>query len=327
MLKIERILCPVDFSEDSEKAYDYAYSLALQYRAKLFVEHIVPIFEYGNPFAAEAGLYFDLIASAKRDLGKLIGRHAANGLEIETDVQNGYVPDSILSAARRQHADLIVMGTHGRRGMDRLLMGSTTENVLRKASCPVLAVRKPAHDFVNPDQVEEPVRLQKVQLCTDFSDCAEAAKNYALSLAQEYNAELTLLHVVEGLPEQRSEVLLRVTRQKLEDLVPKDAGNWCNIKTVVRFGKSYEEIIQHAVEQQVDLAILGVRGRNLLDLAIFGSTTQRVLQLGPCPVLAVHMQAARKTASVQAAKPRAGRRSNLLIERYYCLNQVKQPLA
>jgi nucleotide-binding universal stress UspA family protein len=290
MLRIERILCPVDFSEASTKAYDYAYSLALRCRAKLFVEHVIPIFEFGYPFAAEAGIYSDLVKNDNREIEKLVTRRPAQGLAIQTDVRIGSVADSVLDFAQRQKVDLIVMGTHGRRGVDRLVMGSTTESVLRKARCPVLAVREPAHDFVNPDQAQDPVRLKKVILCTDFSECALAATDYALSLAQEYNAELTLLHVLDGLPKQKNGILIRETAQILRDLVPVDAQNWCSIKTAVRTGKPYREIIQFAAEQQADLVVLGVRGRNALDLAVFGSTAQRVLQLGPCPVLAVHMR-------------------------------------
>jgi nucleotide-binding universal stress UspA family protein len=292
MLKIERILCPVDFSEASTKAYDYAYSLALRYHAKLFVEHIIPIFEFGYPFAAEAGIYGDLVKTDNKEIDKLVARRSAQGLAIQTDVRIGSVADSVLDLAQRQNVDLIVMGTHGRRGWDRLVMGSTTESVLRKAACPVLAVLEPAHDFVNPDQAQDPVRLKKIILCTDFSACALVATDYALSLAQEYNAELTLLHVLDDLAEQKNGILMRETAQILRDLVPMDAQDWCCIKTAVRTGKPYREIIQFAAEQQADLVVLGVRGRNALDLAVFGSTAQRVLQLGPCPVLAVHVRPA-----------------------------------
>jgi nucleotide-binding universal stress UspA family protein len=160
--------------------------------------------------------------------------------------------------------------------------------VLRKSSCPVLAVRKPAHDFVDPARTGDPVSLRKILFCTDFSPTAGRALQYALSLGMEYNAELTLLNVLEGVSttqfvqEGRDKAL-----RELESAVPDDARNWCSLRTVVRVGKSYEQIIQLALEEQTDLVVLGVRGRMALDLALFGSTTHRVLQLGPCPVLTV----------------------------------------
>ena len=293
MLKIERILCPVDFSECSAKAYDYAYSIALRYRAKLYVEHVIQVLDaaypyYNFPDVAGSNIYWDLSKGAEERLQEIVRRHNVNGLQAEMVVHKGFVPDSIVSFGQDLPADLIVMGTHGRRGLDRLVMGSATESVLRKASCPVLAVRKPAHDFVDPEKPQEPVHLKKILLCTDFSQYSATAMKYALSLAQEYNAELTLLHVLEAWPAEGVQAVMSEGHRKLEELVPKDARDWCNVKTAVRIGKPYEEIIQLAVEEQADVAVLGVRGHGAADLAIFGSTTHRVLQMGPCPVLSVH---------------------------------------
>jgi len=301
MLNIQRILCPVDFSEGSAKAYDYAYSLALRYRAKLYLEHVIEILAaaypyYNFPDVAANNIYWDMSKGAEERLHKMVKDHAVDRVQAEVVVHKGFVPDSILAFAQNQHADLVVMGTHGRRGLDRLVMGSVTEHVLRKAPCPVLAVRKPSHDFVNPEQIQDPVHLRKILLCTDFSKCANTATKYALSLAQEYNAQLTLLHVLEVFPEYKAPTVMEEARRKLEALVPGDVRNWCTVKTAVRIdGKPYQEIIQAAVEQQSDVAILGVRGRSAVDLAVFGSTTHRVLQLGPCPVLAVQEDANQKT--------------------------------
>jgi nucleotide-binding universal stress UspA family protein len=186
--------------------------------------------------------------------------------------------------------DLIVMGTHGRHGFDRLTLGSVTEKVLRKAHCPVLAVRKPAPDIITNEEVADPVQLRKILFCTDFSDHAHRALSYALSLAMECNAELTLLHVLDDVG--TAQFLQEGTNAALQELkrpVPPDARNWCSIQAVVRVGRPYQEIFQLALELQADLIIMGARGRGALDLAPFGSTTHRVLQLGSCLVLAVHV--------------------------------------
>jgi len=295
MLKIERILCPVDFSEYSIRAYDYAYSLAKHYGAQLVVEHVVqPITVtypyYGFPDVTAYDVYWNISSDAEKRLQDLVRTHQLNGVRPEWVVEKGVAPDAILSLADERAASLIVMGTHGRRGLDRLAVGSVTERVIRRARCPVLAVRKPAHDFISPDVAGDPVRLQRILLCTDFSAHSEKALDYAFSLAMEYNAEVTLLHVLEDLPAAKD--LLRATSEAmhaLEDAVPKEAPNWCKVKCLVRMGKPYQEIIQLAQESQSDLVILGVRGRNALDLALFGSTTHRVIQLGGCPVLAIHI--------------------------------------
>jgi len=294
-MNFERIVCPVDFSEYSGKAYDYAYSLAKHYGAKLFVEHVVQPLQAAYPYYAfpEAALqdtWSQLSIDAENGLRELVKGHTRNGLQPECIIRQGFPWESILSLAEERSADLIVMGTHGRRGLDRLTMGSVTERVLRKARCPVLAVRKPAHDFVEPDSTSDCVHLRKILLCTDFSDYAQKALSYAFSLATEYNAALTLLHVLEDSGSEK--VLQEATAnamKELEKLVPADIPNWCTVKSLVRSGKPYQEIVQLAQEEQADLIIAGVRGRNALDLALFGSTTYRVIQLGSCPVLAVHI--------------------------------------
>jgi len=114
-------------------------------------------------------------------------------------VEDGAAADLILSIADAQGVSLIVMGTHGVRGVDRLIMGSVTDKVLRRARCPVLAVRKPAHGLVTPGEDSGGIHLHRIVYCTDFSDCSEKAFDHAISLAQEYKAELTLLHVLEGI--------------------------------------------------------------------------------------------------------------------------------
>jgi nucleotide-binding universal stress UspA family protein len=294
MLTIDRILCPMDFSEFSARAYSYAQSLSKRYGAKLYVEHVVQPLGAAYPYYAfpdtVSQIYGDLADEAKQHLQEFVKIHTRDGIQTEFVVETGPVSQCIISFSETQAIDLIVMGTHGRQGVDHLTMGSVTEKVLRKAQCPVLAVRRPAHDFVSPEKEGEPVQLQKILFCADFSQQSERALSYALSLGMEYNAELTLLHVLEEVPKPND--LERETesiRQQLLKPVPTDARNWSSIKSVVRIGKPYQEIIQLALEARIDLVIMGVRGRSALDLALFGSTTHRVLQLGPCPVLAVRM--------------------------------------
>jgi len=144
MLKIERILCPVDFSELSAKAYEYACLLATEHGAKLSLLHVIeplaityPYFTY--PEALDQ-IYTDMGTNARHHMAKLVKDHPLTGAEPEQIVENGPVTYSILALAERQHADLIVMGTHGRSGLEHVAMGSVAEKVIRKAPCPVLVV-------------------------------------------------------------------------------------------------------------------------------------------------------------------------------------------
>lgn len=294
MLKIERILCPTDFSDFSERAFDYGLSLARHYNAELYLLHVVrPVIigypEYAIPDSVSE-FYGDLREHAEEQLREFVKVRSEGGVLARVVVDEGVATESILDFARENSVDMIVMGTHGRRGVQRLTLGSVTERVLRKAGCPVLAVRRPAHDFVAPGNKVEPVHLRKILLCSDFSECTQRALKYALSLAAEYSSQLSLLHVLESVPPpEKREAEEDSAFRRLEESVPADAQGCCEIRTVVSTGKPYEEIVKLAVEEQMDLIIMGVRGRNVLDLALFGSTTHRVLQLGPCPVLAIHV--------------------------------------
>ncbi len=294
MLKIERILCPTDFSDFSERAYDYGLSLARHYKAELYLLHVVrPVIigypEYAIPDSVNE-FYGELREHAEDQLREFAKVHAEGDVQAIVAVEEGVITESILDFARENSIDMIVIGTHGRRGFQRLTLGSVTERVLRRAGCPVLAVRRPAHDFVAPGSNGEPVRLSKILLCSDFSECSDKALKYGLSLATEYQSELLLVHVMEHVPapEQRETEDARVIHL-LEGKVPEEVRSRCKIRPIVRAGKAYEEIVKLAEEEQTDMIVVGVRGRNVLDLALFGSTTHRVLQLGPCPVLAIHV--------------------------------------
>ena len=294
MPKIERILCPIDFSEFSERAYDYAQSLAWHYKATLFLQHVIDSLTPYYPYQAYPDAYNEMCrmvrAGAERQLQEFVEKHARHGIQPQCKVEDGIATDLILSFADAQAVNLIVMGTHGLRGIDHLVLGSVTEKVLQKARCPVLAVCKPAHDHVTPGEDPDPIHLHRILYCTDFSDYSEQAFDDAVSLAAEYKAELTLLHVLEDI--SSSSDIENETAKALE-LLEKRIPPWARkngmTKAVVRIGKAYQQIIQLALESQTDLIIMGVRGRHALDLAVFGSTTYRVVQSGPCPVLVVHI--------------------------------------
>jgi nucleotide-binding universal stress UspA family protein len=295
MPQIESILCPVDFSDFSVNAYEYALSLAWHYKAKLFLQHV--LYSLASSFAAYGGDTDSYAKSSQRlrtdteeKLQQFAKRHAQSAIRPQCFVQDGSVTDLILSLAEERAVNLIVMGTHGLRGIDRLMVGSVTERVLRRARCPVLAVRKPVHHVVRSMRDPEPVHLRKIVLCSDFSGHAHRASEYAVSLAKEFGAELTLLHVLEDIPRSTDleSATEKVAKQLGESIAPKTREG-CIVKVMVRIGKPYQQIIQLALEAQTDLVIVGVRGRGALDTAIFGSTTYRVIQLGSCPVLAVHI--------------------------------------
>jgi nucleotide-binding universal stress UspA family protein len=294
MPQIKQILCPVDFSETSARGYDSAQSLARHYQAKLFLQHVVDFVLPSYAYYADAvyinELFRTIRNAARKQLQDFAKLHARTGVQPECRVDEGGVTDAILSFAAAQKVDLIVMGTYGQKGVDRVALGSVAEKVLRKARCPVLVSRQIGQGIVAPDRAQDSIQLRKVIFCTDFSHLAHRALGYALSVAAEYHAEITLLHVLEDIQSLANihEAIATATKQ-LGKLIPPAGLKAGKIKTMVRIGRAYEQIIQFALEIQADLLIMAVRGRNALDLAVFGSTTYRAIQLGSCSVLAVRV--------------------------------------
>jgi nucleotide-binding universal stress UspA family protein len=202
-----------------------------------------------------------------------------------------------LERARSWPADLIVMGTHGRGGFERWVLGSVTEKVLRKAPCPVLTVPPPVGEL----RPEGSALFRRIVCPVDFSGASLAALAYALKLAEESRAEITVLHVLEWLVEDEPgaripgfdvpefrRYLEKDARARLEKIVPEEARNWCRPREEVVGGRPWREVLRVAEDTQADLVVMGVRGRNPVDLAVFGSTTQHVVRGARCPVLVVH---------------------------------------
>ena len=294
MLEIKLILCPVDFSEFSVRAYRHALSVAKHYRAKLVALHIVELWKYPSLSFVPPGPAYDETCQAfcekgEQQLRELVRSNTRDAPPPELLVEQGNAADAILSVAARMRADVIVMGTHGRRGYDRMMLGSVAERVMRNAPCPVLVVNKPPDGFsATSNEVGEEHRLHRILFCTDFSENSDRALNYAISATTEYKAELTLLHVLEEKRTNTDQAITAAT-QELERLIPTELRQTLNARSAVRVGKPYKQILEFAKEAQPDIVTMGVRGRGSLDLAVFGSTTYRVIQLGPCPVLAVHI--------------------------------------
>ncbi len=191
---------------------------------------------------------------------------------------------------RRLPADLIVMGTHGRGGFERLLLGSVAEKVLRKANCPVLTVPP-------PPAAKSKLPFKRLLCPVDFSEPSISALRFAVSIAKESDAPVAIVHVFECPPddelraerafdvlEYRRQVEEQATRQ-LDALLSQDERNWCRPTTTLSYGKPCRQILTIAENQEADLIVMGVHGRNALDLMLFGSTTNQVVRRASCPVL------------------------------------------
>ena len=287
-IRIERVLCPVDFSDVSAKAFHYAQSVACHYHAQLILQHVIESFRYPEGDFAALPAYYDefrqaLITKAQGELRLFLDLYG--GVEPDCVIEDSTATDAILSLARARDASLIVMGTHGRRGFDHLMLGSATERVLRHSPCPVLAIPARCPDETGTGLAADSVEVRQILCCVDFSKNSERALDHAISLAGAFGADLTTLHVISDPTDVVTETDDSV--EKLQKLVAPSLVDPEKIHFEVRLGKAYREILDFAADAKPDLIVMGVRGRNALDLAVFGSTTYRVVQLSTAPVLTV----------------------------------------
>ena len=295
-MHIKRILCPTDFSEASAHAAEQAIVVAGYYKAAISALHVLTpstLMASGGATSTEEAVEIDRLRRlTKQEFTAGTGQNIA--VDVVVDV--GQPATIILDRAAGLSADLIVMGTHGAGGFHHLVLGSVTEKVLRKATCPVLTVPPRA-------QATSQLPFKHLICAVDFSDASLDAAQSALSLAQESGATVTLLHVLEWpweeppappaeeLPAEQGLALAEFrryseegARKRLASLVP-DSNREFRVATRLRNGKSYAQILDVAAEEHADLIVIGVHGRNPLDLALFGSTTNQVVRRATCPVL------------------------------------------
>jgi nucleotide-binding universal stress UspA family protein len=300
VVQFTRILCPVDLSDLSTRPLAYAAAMASWHDARLTVLHVVPSFE---PMEVRAGGLFDPVQLVypmphEEIIERLRTALDAAGVAAEgvaLAAEEGDSAPTIVDQAVATQADLVVMGTHGRTGFNRLLLGSVTEKVLRQAPCPVLTVP--------PHAPPTGVAIRHVLCAMDFSPAALQALGFALGVARRAGASVTLLNAIEWLPEEEPaepttfdvvayrEHLKQTARDRLAALVEKSRGETMPTLLVVT-GRAHREILRLAGERGVDLIVMGATGRGGPVLTPFGTTTQQVVRSAGCPVLTVRAPAA-----------------------------------
>ena len=299
---IQRILCPVDFSDASRHAVEHAIALARWYEARITGLHIYTPMSAAMPslpLTNDQVLPSELTV-VRQTAEAWFSEAAKAGVAVDVVVDVGLPAGAILNCAKTTRAQMIVMGTHGAGGFEHLVLGSVAEKVLRKAACPVLTV---------PPRTRATSKLPfKRLLCAvDFSDPSSAALELAQSLAVESGAQLMLVHVIEWpwheppsprletLPREQAAALAEYRRYietsalaRLQALSESEGAALPEPPALrIVNGKSYAEILRIADEDAADLIVMGVHGRSILDLTLFGSTTNHVVRAARCPVLTV----------------------------------------
>lgn len=287
MISISKILCPVDFFPASDAAVNYAVGLAANYHARIHFLHVVtPVLPTAYEYAIDTTAVMDSLGkNATKEMKELAARAWEAGIGSDIEVRIGDVYDQIKHCIEAERPELVVMGTHGRRGVERWFMGSTTEKVMRHSPVPLLTISASGEKHATAP------RFRRMLVTTDFSDGTPDALAYAFSVAQENDSRIVLLHVVHDatadvLGKYRDSLMKGVDKQ-LQELIPAEARNWCDIVTCVETGVPYRIILRTVENEKVDLLVMNIHGKGMLDRALLGSTAERVVRAASCPVMLI----------------------------------------
>jgi len=318
-----KIMCAIDFSDFTHMIVSYGKSLASEFDSRLCLCHIVPTLMVSSHMASYidfAGIENEHIHNARSRLEEITKEFDIQ-CEIMVSVSIGHPADQIDLIARQNNVDMVIAATNGGSGVIRFLTGSVTNKLIKILSCPLLVLH--AKNDGRASRIEERIKLNRILVGCDFSLDSRLAFDYALSLAQEFQAQLYLAHVtgptvpvelmmsdpaifhdspfssLTGLgyktPGEKStdetiqkrDMWFKQIETRLSEMVPEDGRNWCTPVTVVLEGQPYQELINYAGTINADMIVLGIRGHSLLEQFLVGSTTDRVISRASCPVLAV----------------------------------------
>jgi len=278
-ISFKNILFLTDFTEASQTALAYALGLAKHFGAQVYPAHSC------DPIILTETAAPDILDEVEENSRRCLLELAKDNNIAGTPLfARGPVAEAVPGWINDHGIDLIVMGTHGRKGLKHFLMGSVAEAIFRAATCPVLTVGphvtlRPYHDF----------KVEKVLFPTDLGTHAEFATQYALSVAQENHAQITFMHVVsleEAFQHDRSP-LVTDAYKKLQTLLPEDAKQWCQPELVVEVGDPAKELLGFAETERPDLIVLGLPAGKKFNGNFISGVTYNIVAQSPCPVLTV----------------------------------------
>ena len=278
---VSNILFATDFSHHSNLALPYAVSVARKYGAKIYALHVLPE-ALGVPAAVREGLH--AIRTPKKEGGEGIADLVTRLSRVPHEIlsRKGDIWNEVANTVSAHKIDLIVMGTHGRTGVGKVLMGSVAERVFRQAACPVLTVGPAVSG--EPSSIAD---LHEILFATDFSPESLSALPYAISLAEEHDARLYLVHVADSPLDPEAEAIVK---SRMRNFIPKNAKLSSEPKAFVEYGAPAERVLALAEELATDLIVLGVRRIPLrfepsthLPLA----TAYKIVSQAVCPVLTI----------------------------------------
>ena len=282
--RFENILFATDFSAAASHAVPFVKKIARHFQSDLVALHVKP--PVVNPMTQPTTWQADIVAARvfdKKHRDELLDTFA--GINTEVMIEEGEIQSCLQSAIEKHNTDLVIIATRGRTGVAKVLLGSVAEEIFRTLPCPVLTV--------GPHSDPAKANIREILLATDFGSESQSAAAYAVSLAQEYQARLTLLHVV---PERKPGELVswfdvqESSKQLLRKLVPAGAEAWCRPEYLVERGDPAERILDLANLRAVDLIVLGAQPEKGIPGAATHlpiATAHKVVAHANCPVLTV----------------------------------------
>ncbi len=287
-MKVDHILIPVDFSPSSNAAVNSGIAMARRFRARVTLLHVVEMhLAYESAFPADSlALKREMAEQAHRLLSALVSPEDQDDLSVQTIVKIGSIEHEIFETIREQRPDVVVMGTHGRGLFGRFLIGSVAQDMLRRSPVPVLTVCRAL----------QPLVFGRVLFATDFSDSSKLAFATALDIAEKLQAQLVLFHAIDpatvkcGESEMAVPVadeVLKAAQGQLKSMEAEAARHHVRVERIICEGNAAEQILNAAAQGAVDLIMLAVAPKGLLERAIIGSTAERVIREARLPVLSL----------------------------------------
>jgi nucleotide-binding universal stress UspA family protein len=285
-VSVKKILLATDFSAGSEKAASYARGLARRFSSTVEIAHVFNPSVIASYEEAIVGLMVkERRRIANQNLERFRNDFSASGIDTRTISPEGHRPAAgLLKIAKEHEVDLIVAGTQSKSGVERLILGSTAEQLIRNAKCPVLTVGPNAK---SPG--DAPLVFQTIVYATDFSAEAAKAATYALSFAQDSGSHLYFCYVL-GLEMPtlaKKEFLDGAFQSALKRMVPESSYDWCNPECVVEHGDAARAILELSERVQADLIVLGARKGSFWLTYIERGVTPDLLAQATCPVMTV----------------------------------------
>jgi nucleotide-binding universal stress UspA family protein len=297
-LSVKNVLLPTDFSPTSESALPYAVAIARRFGSTLHLVHVLSeanllMMSGGVDYVSMGTIYEDAHAEAREKLEQVTQR--IEGLPHRIYARHGLIWTNLAGIIVENEVDLIVVGTHGRTGLGKLLLGSVAENILRHAPCPVLTVgpkvsgRAKLSELSARDVAPPELDIRQILFATNFAKNAALAAGDAVSLAQEFRARLTLIHVIEDYTRLGSNPgPIEDNLNRLRELIPRNAQLQYIPETLIEFGNAPEQILKAAAAREADMIILGAHSSSEVGgTHLPWSAAHHVIAQAHCPVLTI----------------------------------------